>query len=155
MIKLIALLLLFISVLLKQQLYINFITVESGNKRLLTNILKSYIINFRNKNEIRFKIGRTIEKKNLVDFYLHNIITFTDRDKESIYFYINYIKKQYKKYSLITHSKWNFIKISYKLEGSMPFTLDNYIFLSDRLLTKLYSDKVNSKNLRNNCATLA
>jgi len=155
MIKFTVLLLLFICIILKQQLYINFVEVNSDSKILLKNIIKSYIFNFRNKNEIKFKtghtIGHTIEKKNLVDFYLQNIITFTDRDKESIYFYINYIKKQYKKYSLITHSKWNFIKISYKLEGSMPFTLDNYIFLSDRLLTKIYSDKVTNKNLLNNC----
>ena len=33
----------------------------------------------------------------------------------------------------------------------MPFTLDNYIFLSDILLTKIYSDKINNKNLLNNC----
>ena len=151
MIKLIALLLLFIYIVLKQQVYINFVKVISSSKIFLKNIIKKYILNFRNKNEIRFKTRQTIEEKKLVDFYQQNILTFTNRDKESIYFYINYIKKKYKKYSSIALSDWNFVKISYKLEGNMPFTLDNYIFLSDILLTKIYSDKINNKNLLNNC----
>ena len=151
MIKLIALLLLFIYIVLKQQVYINFVKVNSSSKIFLKNIIKKYILNFRNKNEIRFKTRQTIEEKKLVDFYQQNILTFTNRDKESIYFYINYIKKKYKKYSSIALSDWNFVKISYKLEGNMPFTLDNYIFLSDRLLTNIYTDSINNKNLLNNC----
>ena len=79
MIKLIALLLLFIYIVLKQQVYINFVKVNSSSKIFLKNIIKKYILNFRNKNEIRFKTRQTIEEKKLVDFYQQNILTFTNR----------------------------------------------------------------------------
>jgi hypothetical protein len=134
--------------------YINLYQPYLINRYILYSIYGNYIKHFRNKNEIYIKTGLNIEKKNLVTYYIKNTLEFNSNDKKTLYFYIDIIRKKYNTYRLITHTRWNFIKISYKLEKSMPFTLNNYIFLSDRVLKNFYNSMINNKNLLKNCETL-
>uniref|UniRef100_A0A6C0EJE7 Uncharacterized protein n=1 Tax=viral metagenome TaxID=1070528 RepID=A0A6C0EJE7_9ZZZZ len=140
--------------------YINF----GESNLVLMNIYGDYINHYRNKNEIYIKTGildynldgKNLDNKKIVDYYIKNTLKFSKNDKKALYFYVDTIREKYSTYRLITHSNWNFIKISHTLEKSMPFTLDNYIFLSDKVLKDFYNMMVYNKNtmILQNCETL-
>ena len=111
----------------------------------LCSALYKYISKF-NLNEIKFKTNNNIltnNKKKVYKFYLNNIINFTKSDKIILKKYIYILENKYlQKYYIFKKYKWNFIKISNKLEKSMPFTLDKYIFISNNFIKQLKNNKL-------------
>ena len=128
--------------------------IETSDIYLSIN-LKKYINVFRNIDEIEFKLGSN-KYKNVVKRYLDMTLICTQNDKLCIEYYINVLKLNVKKYTSLINSKWNIVKVSDKIEKGMPFTLGEYIFLSDKLLLKYYEDMIikNKKNIIDNCETL-
>lgn len=108
---------------------------KSKDEKNLYNILKIYLDNV-SEFEILTKTGQNIKKDNLATFYIDNILNFTSKEKKILRYYVEYINKLCKKYNKISQN-WNFIKISYIIDNSMPFTLDKYIFLSDKFLESM------------------
>lgn len=112
---------------------------KSKDEKNLYNILKIYLDNV-SEFEILTKTGQNIKKDNLATFYIDNILNFTSKEKKILRYYVKYINKLCKKYNKISQN-WNFIKISYIIDNSMPFTLDKYIFLSDKFLESMLISK--------------
>ncbi len=108
---------------------------KSKDEKNIYNILKIYLDNV-SEFEILAKTGQNIKKDNLATFYMDNILNFTSKEKKILRYYVEYISKLCKKYNKISQN-WNFIKISYIIDNSMPFTLDKYIFLSDKFLESM------------------
>ncbi len=109
----------------------------------LYNILKIYLNNV-SEYEILTKTGQNIKKNDLAKFYIDNILDFTSKEKKILRYYVKYINKVCEKYNKISDN-WNFIKISSIIDKGMPFTLDKYVFLSDKYLKKMLISKTLKK----------
>ena len=120
------------------------------NYKINKKILKKYI-NIFSKYELEFKTNNKnikFNQDNILKYYIHKILKFTDNEKNLLINHINHINNVAPKF--ITNSDWNFIKLSTDIEAGMPFTLNKYIFFSDRFLNRL-----NIKHLfLENCDTI-
>lgn len=77
--------------------------------------------------------------KKLTQFYCQQCLSFTEQEKENLFSVINYLNQLLVNPSLDLNIKtqfhqWNFIKVSYQLEGGLPHTIDKYIVISDLFL---------------------
>ena len=142
------------------------IYILSGSKesyisynKLDTDLLQDLekYINLFTKNETIFKTKNNIKilnRKVILNFYIKNMLYFSDEEKYIIRIYVKYIDDITKKYKLFYKTPWNFIKISHKLEKSMPFTLNKYIFISDKFLKRAKLSLKNNYKFLGICDTL-
>ena len=146
------LLFLIIAVLILDKPKINFIKKQQKNK--IKFIFNKYTKEISNSREIFIKTGKKMDKKYLTDYYIKNVIDFNNIDIISIYKCLNFINKISNKYTLITSTNWNFIKLSNNLELNMPFTLENYIVLNEDLLNTINKSIYKKENITDHCEML-
>lgn len=120
----------------------NSTSFNSVTKELQNNI-KIYVKTIR-KSEIFFKTGKNIEKNQLYDAYINSIIPFTDKEISLLNKHVDYINTNFNKYEKLTKTKWNFVKLKNRLEKGMPFTIGKHIFLSKKVINKLFNDEKNN-----------
>jgi len=117
--------------------------LKKNESKKLYKILNNYLKNV-SQHEIFFKTGKNIEKSKLVNFYINNILNFTIKEKMFLKKNVAYIINYCNNYTKIINN-WKFIKISDKIDKGMPFTVDKYIFLSNKLLDKIDKNQINKE----------
>lgn len=115
---------------------INFIE----DRNIIKNIFKDYIKNLlKSSNKIlSIKVNKlliNIDFNYLLNIYINNVIFFSNDEKLVITNWILKINKNYNQFKKFNNVKWNFVKLSTNIELSMPFTLQNTIFLTESIFT--------------------
>jgi len=118
---------------------IEFLSAIKGQKYLLND---DYFSKF-NKNDI---ISRNLKesKSEIKIFYSQNILSFNNKDKNSINWIINLLKS--KLGNIIFIKKWGFIKVTNKIENGYPHTRNLYIVLSESILNNI-NDLYNNNSI--------
>ena len=127
--------------------------IGSNNTHLIEKDLKYYLKNVSN-SEIVFKTGKLLKKTNLYEFYIKNILNFTEYEKNIIQKYIEFININCSEYTSIVHTPWNFVKTHYKLEKGMPFTIGKCIFISNKFVDNLINSITNKNKFLDYVDTL-
>ena len=115
---------------------INFIE----DRNIIKNIFKDYIKNLlKSSNKIlSIKVNKlliNIDFNYLLNIYINNVIFFSNDEKLVITNWILKINKNYNQFKKFNNVKWNFVKLSTNIELSMPFTIQNTIFLTESIFT--------------------
>ena len=113
----------------------NIIFIE--DKSIIRQVLSEYIKYLENcsTNVLSRKTNKVINTYNfelIMNIYLDNCIQLSTRLKHQVTDFINKIRNKYSKYPFV-HSKWKFIAVK-DIEISMPFTLQDCIFITENLL---------------------
>lgn len=112
------------------------------NKTTIKNIFKNYIQSLLNSSNkiLSVKVNKQLiytNFDNLLNIYFNNILFFSSNEKHIIINWISKIRNNYNQFSKFNDTKWNFVKLSTNIELSMPFTLQNTIFLTENIFNDL------------------